>query len=361
MLFAAGSLPELWPLLVPLVVGAAAVYLLLPRPQPFPTLWGALLGIVALVLAGFLLVRPAALAAETFLFYAFSAIAIVAGTLLVTQHNPGRAALSFALVVLSTCGLFLLLAAPFLMAATIIIYAGAIIVTFLFVLMLAQQSGLDDADLRSREPLLAAVTGFVLLAAVLYVLRLDFGTRDLDAALEAIDAADRREDGKALLREAANARDLLTKALTAANFKDLTDQIENEVQLPASPDKPEAVEAAVREARRGLDQLRKLALAARNRIGFVQLRDRPGDTQLSPLSGPPLALQYQVSGDAAGREVRRDDTGRPAVPADNATYLGRSLFTDYLLPVELGGLLLLVAVVGAVVITHRRPEKERPA
>ena len=59
--------------------------------------------------------------------------------MLVTQQNPARAALSFALVVLSTCGLFLLLAAPFLMAATIVIYAGAIVVTFLFVIMLAQQ------------------------------------------------------------------------------------------------------------------------------------------------------------------------------------------------------------------------------
>jgi NADH-quinone oxidoreductase subunit J len=70
-------------------------------------------------------------------------------------------------------------------------------------------------------------------------------------------------------------------------------------------------------------------------------------------------LQYR--GDPTGREIRRDSDGRPAVPVENSTYLGRSLFTDYLLPVELGGLLLLVATVGAIVITHRRPQKERPA
>ena len=58
---------------------------------------------------------------------------------------------SFALVVLSSCGLFLLQAAPFLMAATIIVYAGAIVVTFLFVIMLAHQEGPSDADYRSRE------------------------------------------------------------------------------------------------------------------------------------------------------------------------------------------------------------------
>ena len=85
-----------------------------------------------------------------------------------------RASLSFTLVILSVCGLFLLLAAPFLMAATIIIYAGAIVVTFLFILMLAQQTGPSDADARSREPLLASLTGFVLLGALLYVLQLGF-------------------------------------------------------------------------------------------------------------------------------------------------------------------------------------------
>src|SRR5262249_3955808 len=59
-----------------------------------------------------------------------------------------------------------------LMAATIIVYAGAIVVTFLFVLMLAQQTGPSDGDQRSREPLLASITGFVLLGALLYVLRI---------------------------------------------------------------------------------------------------------------------------------------------------------------------------------------------
>src|SRR5206468_2720771 len=102
----------------------------------------------------------------------------------ITQRNPARAAFSFALVVLSTCGLFLLQAAPFLMAATIIIYAGAIIVTFLFVIMLAQQTGRTDADDRSREPALACVAGFVLLAALLYLLQLTCDTRDLGRLID---------------------------------------------------------------------------------------------------------------------------------------------------------------------------------
>src|SRR5262249_25267800 len=140
------------------------------------------------VWAGLLLVSRGAVDAESFLFYAFSATAITSGGLLVTQRNPARAALSFALVVLSTCGLFLLLAAPFLMAATTIIYAGAIIVTFLFVLMLAQQEGPSDADYRSREPLLSAIAGFILLGVLLYVLKSSYDRRPAQSLLDETDA-----------------------------------------------------------------------------------------------------------------------------------------------------------------------------
>src|SRR4051794_17565927 len=172
------AMPSFWLFVLPLLAGAAAVYLLLPRPKAYPVLWGAVLGVVALGLAGWLIVGFGALTPESFLFYVFSAASVGFGGLLVTQRNPARAALSFALVVLSTCGLFLLLAAPFLMAATIIIYAGAVIVTFLFILMLAQQEGPSDADARSREPMLAAAVGFVLLGALLYVLQLQWSYED---------------------------------------------------------------------------------------------------------------------------------------------------------------------------------------
>ena len=43
-------LANLWPIALPLLAGAAAVYLLLPRPQAVPVLSGALLGLVAVVL-----------------------------------------------------------------------------------------------------------------------------------------------------------------------------------------------------------------------------------------------------------------------------------------------------------------------
>src|SRR5260370_1101291 len=171
------SMPSyFWAIVLPVVLGLVAVYVLLPRPRGSSPWWGTILAGLALLAAGFLLIQVSGAIVETVLFYAFSAIAIMAGGLLITQRNPVRAALSFALVVLSTCGLFLLQAAPFLMAATIIIYAGAIIVTFLFVIMLASQAGISDADARTREPLLATALGFLLLGCLIYVLQVTYST-----------------------------------------------------------------------------------------------------------------------------------------------------------------------------------------
>lgn len=103
---------------------------------------------------------------QEIMFWVFSMVALVCATLMITARNPVYAALFFALATLSTCGLFMLQNAPFLAAATVIVYAGAVIVTFLFVIMLAQQSGAagyDQTAGRAAPPVLAS---FVLLGTV---------------------------------------------------------------------------------------------------------------------------------------------------------------------------------------------------
>src|SRR5262249_24680930 len=77
----------------------------------------------------------------------------------------------------STCGLFLLQAAPFLMAATLLVYAGSFIVTFIFVIMLAQQTGPPDAEHRSPEPLLSSTAGFWLMGSLVFLLQQDTGSK----------------------------------------------------------------------------------------------------------------------------------------------------------------------------------------
>jgi NADH-quinone oxidoreductase subunit J len=159
-----------WIAIATALLGFATIYLLLPRPRKYPMALALGSAVVALFVLGAALSGGLNASVESLLFCLFSFIAVVSGGLLVTLDNPLRGALSFALVVLSTCGLFLLQAAPFLMAATTIIYAGAIIVTFIFLIMLAQQVGGSNADLRSYEPFLACVAGFCLLATLLYVI-----------------------------------------------------------------------------------------------------------------------------------------------------------------------------------------------
>jgi NADH:ubiquinone oxidoreductase subunit 6 (subunit J) len=63
--------------------------------------------------------------------------------------------------------MLILMDAEFLAFALLIIYAGAILVTYVFVIMLAQQSGGPAGyDQRAREPFAGVVTGFILLAVL---------------------------------------------------------------------------------------------------------------------------------------------------------------------------------------------------
>ncbi len=73
---------------------------------------------------------------EALFFWGFAAVAVVASLLVIGQRNPMH---SVMLLILSFCalsGLYVLLGAPFVAAIQIIIYAGAIMVLFLFVVML---------------------------------------------------------------------------------------------------------------------------------------------------------------------------------------------------------------------------------
>src|SRR5262249_44637790 len=173
--------------------------------------------------------------------------------------------------------------------ATIIIYAGAIVVTFLFVLMLAQQEGRSDADDRSREPLLATLTGFVLLGALLYVLYLSYGTgpnspatRDLDELLaetRRLHGQARNLDGKGspdeLARLVRESYELLPRYRAALHrsqvrwldLPDLAAQIDT-LTLDWPSTEPSQVQQAkvVKELVPKLDKLEEIGVEARARV-----------------------------------------------------------------------------------------------
>jgi hypothetical protein len=117
----------------------------------------------------------------------------------------------------------------------------------------------------------------------------------------------------------------------------------------------QAETASVDELKKGLDSLEHALVRIRQQHGWlVPLTD--SKPHASPAAGTHLGTASDLSGPSAiepAMEWRYDDQGRPYLPADNAAFLGRSLFTDFLLPVELGGVLLLVATIGAIAIAHR--------
>jgi NADH:ubiquinone oxidoreductase subunit 6 (subunit J) len=342
-----------WPLLIPVVTGFLAVWYVLPTPRRRPLLGGLALVLAALGGLGFFLRygfgREFPLTVESVLFASFALMAVLFAVLMLAQRNPARSAVYFAVVVLNVCGLFLLQAAPFLSAATIIIYAGAIIVTFLFVIMLSNQDGPSDENDRTREPSLAAAVGFVVLATLLLGLQRVYDRSDIDRVIARADSY-------------ANAAtlDLGLRSVNLANiyFEEIRDARAGlGFTDPDSPHQPEEVrqrvrqlDAAVRDLQLAVEgdlsaeESRKLNAEIRDSLTYLKvLREgrinANADVKLSPHS-----------------QARAVDSAEPGgqLPSGNVAAIGRSLFTDHLIAVELAGTLLLVATIGTIAIAGRR-------
>jgi len=71
-----------------------------------------------------------------FLFYVFAALAVAGGLTLILHRNPVYSALSLIVTMFSLAALFAMLDAQFLAIIQVLVYAGAVMVLFLFVIML---------------------------------------------------------------------------------------------------------------------------------------------------------------------------------------------------------------------------------
>jgi NADH-quinone oxidoreductase subunit J len=216
------------------------------------------------------------------------------------------AALHFVVVVIASAAMFLLLEAEFMAFALVIVYAGAILITYLFVLMLARQSPTDtaegpvDYDSVPREPLAAVAVGMVLLAG--------------------------------------------TSSAMIASLAERT---------PA-----EAAAAEARSTRESLAELERMP-----RLLDSMARERfPGSVGVVP--------------DAEGRRLRIDEgvatatvafaEGAPEAEVEwtlseedlpgNTRLVGMSLVASFPASLELAGVILLMAMYGAVVLARRQIE-----
>ncbi len=286
------------------VCGALALWLMLPSSRGRPAMLGALAA--AATLGGLLLhtghlAQVAGARTPGVYYYIFTVLAAAAAIRVITHRRPVYSALYFVLVVLSVAGMFLILEAEFMAFAMVIIYAGAILVTYLFVLMLATlPPSADDAesaadyDRVAREPLIACVIGFALLgvlASVIFAPSARIAPRpDVDALTAAVERMPGRVTG--LLVE----RDLLDVD-------------------PAAP---------LNYRMEG----HRLAVGVEGRtLQAIELT-------------PDL------------RRAIADSMG-------NIDRVGLNLFETHTLGIELAGVILLLSMVGAIVIARRKVDVER--
>ncbi len=163
------------------VLGAASLALLLAFWKRGATVraGGIVLGAVGL---GLFLGRLGGLhdVMGAFWFYALAVVTVVSAVATITMRKPVYSAIWFGMTLLGVAGLLLFQGAQFLAVATIVVYAGAILVTFLFVLILAQPEGRAAYDRKCNQPFLSAVVG----AALVVMLSTGIGGMILDLDLD---------------------------------------------------------------------------------------------------------------------------------------------------------------------------------
>jgi NADH-quinone oxidoreductase subunit J len=303
-----------------LVLCAIGVAFALPRRGTTPALLGAALA----GLAGGLLMLAMGVKAgvdrlPNIYFYLFSAIAIGAALRVITHPRPVYSALYFILTVIASGGLFLILSAEFMAFALIIVYAGAILITYLFVIMLATQApeeGQEDVlaeyDTNAREPIAATIVGFVLLGALTTMV-----FRGLPQ---------------------------LSPARTAAAPSLLLEQM---------PRKVERVLQANKILTEG-DVISRSDFGA----GLVEIKAANGIVkELRKSTGEFVSLNE----DSSTNEVLKTNAWPPELTVTNSEMLGFNLLRDHPGTIEIAGVILLMAMLGAVVLSRKQVQLDDEA
>jgi len=108
--------------------------------------------------------------AETVLFFVFGGLAVLGALNLILQRHPIHSALSLILVMAALAVLYLLLGAEFIAAIQVIVYAGAIMVLFVFVIMLLNAGEEERTSMSRMARYLGLPVAGLLLAEVSYLL-----------------------------------------------------------------------------------------------------------------------------------------------------------------------------------------------
>jgi NADH-quinone oxidoreductase subunit J len=149
---------------------------------------------------------------EMVIFFILAAVAVAAGVGVIAQRSAVKSALFLLVNFCCLAGLYILLNAQFVAVAQVIIYAGAIVVLFLFVVMLL---GMERAE-ESPDPLhyqwiVGGLLGFLFLVGVVWALFLGGSGTAAELAVDNV-----REIGAALLTDFAIPFELTSLVLLVA-------------------------------------------------------------------------------------------------------------------------------------------------
>lgn len=280
------------------LAGGVGVCLALPRGGRTPQLMGALLAALVGGLAMIALAIKAGNEHPNLYFYVFAGLGLGAALRVITHPRPVYAALYFVLTVIAGGGLFVILSAEFMAFALIIVYAGAILITYLFVIMLATQAPeegetevLAEYDTNAKEPLAACVVGFLLLA--------------------------------------------LLSAMMFGGIKDLP--------TPGVPDSSRLIERMHTKVER---QLRAHGVIGKNEEVAAIDAD----------AGEVLV----TADDGSFRKVARAEWPR-SLETGNVEGLGFNLLREHPGTIEIAGVILLMAMLGAVVLSRKQVQMDEDA
>ena len=249
----------------------------------------------------------------------FGSIALAGAVRMVTHPRPVFAALYFILVVIATASMFLILGAEFMAFALIIVYAGAILITYMFVLMLAQQSPVESEggawyDRVPREAGSAVLVGFVILATLseAYFSKSAQSFRDDVAERTAVDG----------LAKAWDRLDGMPKLLLETS--------QDAVALEWAKNRPEGDKSPAPEVAEVLRDSRGNAIRMLDDEASVEVRLADGSTRSVVLP--------------------------PELVPDNSRQIGVDLVSKYPAGLEIAGVVLLMALFGAVVLARKQIE-----
>ena len=305
-------------------LGAVGVALALPRrgfegfKMPIHIIGGLLVAVAfgAAALALGLKATDSGHPLPNYFFYVFAAIGIGASVRMITHKRPVYSALYFILTIIASCGMYLLLSAEFMAFALIIIYAGAILITYLFVIMLATQApvgddddDLGDVDAVAREPILASAIGFVLVALITVSMFRGIG-------------------------------DFATPKMTQAQAADGV-----LVHLPKKIDK-------ILDRAGLLEDGWQVARDHETGLAIVDVDART--IQLELIDGIDAHGHPQV---VASRTLGPDQWPE-SLSSDNLDRLGFNLLNDHPAMIEVAGIILLMAMLGATVLARKHIELE---